>query len=274
MRKLIAITDYAEDDLARQEVKIAIEGYLTKNSANIDFVHSKPSTVHTGFLLMQLTNTVERYGHPEETLFFVNTDPRTQTKKGVEEAEGAKGLIIKLVSGIYVLGPNAGYCFSFIKDKIEVAYYYSTLDKGSQFRSRDNYARVLAHFMQYQENELEMEVVDKNLIPEFKDHVVGHIDNYGNIKTTIPHEYMKGKFEYNDEVEVEINGINKKAIYTHNLFGREPGILVIYPGSSGRPDNPFLELAVRLTFSDKDKGNANKLFNFPKPGIKVKINKS
>ncbi len=273
MKKLIAITDYAVDDLAKEEVKIAIEGFLSSNKASIDFVHSQPSTIHTGFLLMQLVNTIERYSHPEETIFFVNTDPRIQTKKGVEKAEGAKGLILKLHSGIYVIGPNAGYCFSFIKDKVQIAYYYSALDKGSQFRSRDNYARVLAHFMEYKDSELEMEEIDKNEIPDFKDMVVGHIDNYGNIKTTITHEYMKGKYEYGDEVEVKINGVKRKAIYTHNLFGREPGVLVIYPGSSGKPDNPFLELAVRLTFAQKDFANANKIFHYPKPGAKIELSK-
>ncbi len=272
MRKLIIISDWASDTLAVTEVKLAIEGFLDKKEiVNSDIVISQPSTIHTGFLLMQLVNTTQRYGDPEETVFFINTDPRIQTEKGVRLAEGAKGLIVKLTSGIYITGPNAGFCYSFIKDKIQVAYHYPPLDKGSQFRSRDNYARIISALLEYQEDSLELEQIDKNIIPEIRGKFVAHIDNYGNIKTTITHEDLKSRYHYNDQIQIQINGVKKKALYTDNLFGQEPGKLVIYPGSSGSPDNPFIEIAVRLNFDKSELVNAREIFKNPRIGSEIKI---
>jgi hypothetical protein len=34
---------------------------------------------------------------------------------------------------------------------------------------------------------------------------------------------------------------NKKSKYVDNLFGGEVGELVLYPGSSGKKDNPYLK---------------------------------
>lgn len=272
MRKLIIISDWVSDTLALAEVKLAIEGFLDKKEpVNSEIVVSQPSTVHTGFLLMQLVNTTERYNDPQETVFFINTDPRIQTNKQIRQAQGAQSLIVKLISGIYIVGPNAGYSYSFIKDRIQIAYHYPALDKGSQFRSRDNYARIVSALLEYQENTLDLDQVDKNIIPEIRGRLVAHIDNYGNIKTTISHQDLKGKYSYSDQVQIEINGIKKTAVYTDNLFGQEPGKLVIYPGSSGHPDNPLIEIAVRLNFDRDQLVNAREIFKNPRIGSEIKI---
>ncbi|GIW62667.1 MAG: hypothetical protein KatS3mg090_0493 [Patescibacteria group bacterium] len=273
MKKLIVIADWAEDTLAQSEVKIAINGFLdTDKSADISFVHSQPSTFHTGFLLLQLSNTVERYGNPQNTVFFVNTDPRNHTETGVRLSHGAKGVIALLISGCYVIGPNAGYSFSLIKNKIKRLFYYQPLDKGSQFRSRDNYPRIISALLESQEQDLELEEIDINNIPETRGFKVGHIDNYGNIKTTITLDDFKGKANLNEEITVIINGIKQKAVFTDNMFGQEPNKLVIFPGSSGKPDNPFLEIAVRLDFDKTDTtNNAASIFKYPSPGDEIII---
>lgn len=271
MKKLIVIADWVDDSMTCQEVRSSIEGFLHDPSApNISYVSSTPNTIHTGYILNQLVEIEERNGRPLETVFFVNTDPRLHTSLSIEESKGAEFVVIRLQSGIYICGPNAGKSFSFIKDKIQYAYRYPNLDKGSQFRSRDLYSRVAAHLMDTMEDELELEEMHTNLIPEIEGLVVGHIDNYGNIKTNVTLEYMKGKYELHEMVPVTINGVKHMVKYVSNLFGGTPGELVLYPGSSGHKDNPFMEITVWRHFDDSVTTGAHE-FKMPRPGMDVTI---
>lgn len=272
MKKLIVIADWASDTLTCSEVKIAVEGYLKNpEGVNIDFISSTPSTIHTTFLLNQIVEDVERFSRPLETVIFQNTDPRLDYKRPTKKAEGAKPLIIKLVSGIYVIGPNSGYDFSMIKDEIENVYQYVGINEEGQFHSRDLYARICAHLMDYLEDELELEELRKDIIPELTGFYIGHIDNFGNIKTTITYEDFKGKYEFNDILTIKINDTVKKVKYVSNLFGGKPGELVIYPGSSGKKDNRFLEISVWRYFTEKNPTTGIHEFNFPKPGDEIFI---
>ena len=272
MKKLIVVADWAHDSLTNQEVRTAIEGFVKNPSEmRVDFVSSSPSTIHTSYLLQQLVRTEERYGRPGKTVFFQNTDPRIQTKEGVEQAKGAEFIVVRLKSGIYMCGPNAGYDFSLLKPNIEYVYRYPGLNKGSQFRSRDLYSRVSAHLMDEMEDELDLEEQPSNCIPELRGHYVGHIDNYGNIKTTITLADLKGKVEHNEKVEIHINEIKKSAIYVSNLFGGTPGELVIYPGSSGDPANPYLEISVWRHFTEKDFSTGVHAFGMPRPGMEIQL---
>jgi S-adenosylmethionine hydrolase len=172
---------------------------------------------------------------------------------------------------LYVCGPNAGYSFALIKKGIEEFYVYQQMDKGSQFRSRDLYMKICALLLNDKQDEMELEESHTNLIPELSGFYIGHIDNYGNIKTTIPHSYLKGKYEYGDMIEVHTHTVQKKAKYVSNLFGGVPGELVIYPGSSGDPNDPFMEISVWRHFTEKETATGAKIFNNPPEGIKVEI---
>ncbi|MFZ6034844.1 MAG: SAM hydroxide adenosyltransferase [Patescibacteria group bacterium] len=272
MKKLIVIGDLFSDTLTCQEIKSAVEGFL-KDPTNIDisFVTSAPSTVHTGFLVSQIVQTEEGLGRPLETVIFHNTDPRIHTKDSTVKAEGALPLIVKLKSGIFITGPNAGYSYSMIKDKIDVAYEYKGLNVHGQFHSRDLYSRISAHLMDYLEDEMELDEVGPDKVPDLKGHYVGHIDNFGNLKTTITHQEFKGKYEYGDFVTVKINGVTKKAKYVSNLFGGVPGELVIYPGSSGKQDDRFLEITVWRHFTEAKPTTGIDEFNTPRAGAEVEI---
>lgn len=253
MKKLIVIADYCFDTLVTQELKSAVEGFVKDPTGiNTSFVASTPSTIHTAFLLLQIVTTEERYGRPHETVIFVNTDPRLEKSEKSDHAEGARGVVIKLNTGMMITGPNAGNCFSLIKSHIERVYTYSGLEKGSQFRSRDNYPSLLAYLMDYLDSELDLQEASTSTIPDYRGAHVGHIDNYGNIKTTMPQSALKGKFEYGDSVEVAIGEVSQTATYVDNLFGGAVGQLVIYPGSSGSPDDRLLEISAWSHFGNKD----------------------
>ena len=272
MKKLIVVADLAFDALSRAEIKITVEGFLkNSNASNISFVGSTPSTIHTGFLVNQLVEDVERYGRPLETVIFQNTDPRLHSRQSIEKASGAKPVIIKLKSGIYLLGPNSGYDFSMIKNRIEELYIYNGLNEKGQFHSRDLFSRLSAHLMDYMEDELEFEEISTNIIPELDKFYIGHIDNFGNIKTTIVEENFKGKYEYGELVNLKINEIVKKAKYVTNLFGDIPGELVIYPGSSGKKENRFLEISIWRYFTEGKPTTGIDEFNFPKIGSVIEI---
>lgn len=270
MKKLIVVSDWAAESLSCQEVKSVVEGFL-KNpiNANINFVVSSSSTIHTSFLLSQVVETEERYGRPLETVIFQNTDQRLEKTSAVKEAKGADFLIIRLRSGIYVCGPNSGYDFSFIRDKIDEVFIYKDLNKGSQFRSRDYYSKVCAHLMDYMEDELDLEEVHLNIIPPLNNYYVVHVAVFGNIKTNIRLHNLKGKYEFGDKVRIKINEIVRKAMLVSNLFGGSVGELIIYPGSSGQKDDPFLEIAVRNNFEQKNLTTGPSYFNNPAAGTEI-----
>ncbi|MEK7634216.1 MAG: SAM hydroxide adenosyltransferase [Patescibacteria group bacterium] len=273
MKKLIIVADWARDSLTNAEVGLAVKGFLKKEEKpEFYFVTSTPSTIHTGFLVNQVITTEERYGNPIETVVFQNTDPRLFSKEKLEKAKGSDPLIIKLKSGIYLTGPNAGNDFSFIKDKIDEAYVYQGVNEEGQFHSRDLYSRISAHLMEGLEDEMEMEEVSSNIIPELDKYYVAHIDNFGNIKTTIKKEVLKGKYEYGDLVTIKIGKTENKAKFVDNLFGGILGELVIYPGSSGTLDNPFLEVSAWQHFDEDNPKTGKDFFTNPRPGMEILLN--
>jgi len=272
MKKLIVVTDWGNDSLTCQEFRSATEGFSRNpNDAKINFVAATPSTINTGFIVSQLVEVEERFGRSLDTVFFVNTDPRIHATEGVEEAKGAEFIVVKLQSGITLCGSNAGNNFSLIKEKIKVVFIYRNLDKGSQFRSRDLYSRVSAHLMDSLDDELELEEIGVDIIPELQGFYIMHIDNFGNIKTNLTIENLRGKYELNDLVKVKIGDKEKMALYTTNLFGGKPGQLIIYPGSSGKKDNPFLEISVWRYFNEFNITTGLHEFNFPKPGFPISM---
>lgn len=272
MKKLIVISDWVDDSLTCQEFKSAFEGYLSSNEhPNIFFVSSTPSTIHTAFLLNQLIETEECFGRPLNTVIFINTDPRLPTNKVIEKTHGAKFMVTKLKSGIFVCGPNAGYCYSMIREKIDELFTYQGFDKKSQFRSRDFYSRICAHLVESKEDELELEECFLSEIPVLTDFYICHIDNFGNLKTNIKESYFKGKYEYGEIIEIEINKIKKKAKFVDNLFGGNPGELVIYPGSSGNIKDRFLEITVWRYFTEKKPTTGLHEFKNPRIGERIKI---
>jgi len=241
------------------------------SKVEVSFIASYPSTIHTAYLVSQIVETEEQYGRPLETVIFQNTDTRMQSTTGVDEARGAQFIIVRLASGMYLCGPNAGYDFSLVKEKVTNVFVYNGLDKGSQFRSRDLYSRVVAYLMDSLQDDLDLDEIGIDQIPDLQGFYIGHIDNFGNIKTTITVEELKGKHEYGDEVSITINDVTKKAKYVSNLFGGIPGELVMYPGSSGQKDNRYLEISAWRHFTEKEVTTGVHAFNTPHPGAKIEI---
>jgi hypothetical protein len=272
MKKLIVIADWAGDPLAQQEIRSTVEGYLQhQNGSNVSFVPSTPSTVHTGYLVGQIAEIEERYGKPLETVIYAHTDTRLNAATSREDTKGADFFVVRLGTGLYLCGPNAQHTYSFIRSQIQKVYRYNDIDLHTQYRARDAYARTVAHLMEAMEDELDLEEIHPNLIPPLQGHHVGHVDSHGTIKTTISKEELKGTYEYEQHVTVKINGIEKKLRYIPHLFASFQGELVIYPGSSGHLDEPYLDIGLWQSESDQQHKTAAEHFHSPKPGVEVHI---
>ncbi|MBP6994253.1 SAM-dependent chlorinase/fluorinase [Candidatus Woesebacteria bacterium] len=232
MKKLITIADWAADGLACQEVRTAVQGFLrAPTERDISFVPSTPSTIHAGYLARQVVETEDQYGQPLNTVVLVDVQ------------SPAELLIIRLKSGIHVLGPHTGNVFSFLLSTIEEVFTYPGLKIDSHFPARDAYARVAAHLMESLQDEMELEEGHLSLIPGVQDHYIGPIDSYGNIKTTIQESTLKEKYSYGDEIDVSIHETRKKVQFVSNPSSRDAGRLVIFPGASGDNHDPLLEIA-------------------------------
>lgn len=266
MKKLIVVADWASDSLSTQELLSSTEGFLKESAGSkISFVSASSSTIHTAFLIAQVVATENRLGRSQETVLFQNTDPR------LEDAAGAKFLILKLTSGLIVCGPNAGFDFSLIKGQIDQAFTYTGEDIKTQFRSRDFYARACAYLMDYLEDEMDLEEVSASSIPTLTGSHIGHVDNFGNIKTTLTAEVFKGKYDLGDMMPVVINKVKKEVRYVSGLFAGNLGELVIYPGSSGPRENPYLEISVWRHFTEENPTTGLAEFGNPRPGAEIQI---
>lgn len=274
MKKLVAVADWAADTLLCQEFRTAVEGHLQNQDIHprISFVASSSSTIHTAFLASQVIQTEEKLGHPVEQVVFVNSDSRLSADSEDTTARPGQFFIIRLQSGMYVCGPNAGYTFSLIRHKIDRIFTYSGIDESiRQHRFRDAYPRVLALVMENLEDEMETDEAHTHMVPALDHKIIGHIDTFGNIITTIPHEELKGKSEFGELVHVTVHGITKMATYVEHRFAGKPGHLVVYPGSYGDPGNAYLEVSVWQ--SKAEELGETGIHSFPdvRPGMKIEI---
>ncbi len=270
MKKLIIVSDWANDSLACQEVRSVIEGFLDNpSSPNITFLSSSVSSIHTAFIINQIVETEERYGRPLDTVLFQGSDPvESESENSVKTWSDL--FIIRLKSGLHIIGPNAGDVFSLIKPKIDAVFYYPGLAATGSFRARDVFARIVAHLMDSKQDDLDLEETHTNLIPQVEDYYVGHIDNFGNIITTIAESVLEENHTYGDKITVTINGITKTALYSKSLFDESSEGLIIYPGTTGNPDDPYLEISKYADFAQNATTGMNE-FNNPKPGMEIQV---
>ncbi|KKU43225.1 MAG: hypothetical protein UX60_C0032G0015 [Berkelbacteria bacterium GW2011_GWA2_46_7] len=269
-KNLILIADYCTDSLAVAEVELAMKRN-TKAPFSFTSVASRPfNTIHTGFLLDQLDRGLNPT-EAKQTVFFLNTDPRTHTKEEMPKGDGSPLFLLTLKSGAVVISPNAGYCLSFIKNRT-IKCEELTLDiSGTQFRSRDIFPLAVAKALEgdvptkWRRNESLESIPDLQ-----KGHYVLHVDNYGNVKTSITRkELTELGFEFGDKVIITIEKNKVLVSVLPSIFAGKPGSLVFAPGSSGDPTDPYCELSLR--FNGEVKKSAGSSVNWPEPGAKLQI---
>lgn len=248
------IADYGTGDPAFAEVKQQL--LMAIPQAQIHELSVPPfSTLATGFWIAQLGLNP---GSPER-LIYHNCAPRQDDPEARQDNEGEGLTYALLPNGVKVVGVNAGFTISFIKNNARELRTINVSRGGSQFRSRDVFPPAAAAIAKG-DFSLVGDAIDPSQIPDPPGDRVAWIDGYGNIKTTIPAHTVT--LEPQSKIVIRIGDVVSDAIYSDGSFKVAEGTLAFSPGSSGwaGPDGQpirWMELFLRG-------GNAWERFGRPK----------
>jgi S-adenosylmethionine hydrolase len=214
------------------------------------------STVATGFWIEQLGLHNPTF---DDLLIYSNTAPRIDDLEPRVANKGGELCYARLESGPEVVAVDAGYNFSFVKERIATLRRIDVAISGSQFRSRDYFPEKVAEIA---DGDLTSVAEEKRLddIPDSPQNTVCHVDGYGNIKTTI----RTSEFDLEpDHVDIELGEQSHTVSVASGVFAVEQGKLVIAPGSTGGDDS-YLEISQRG-------GSAANRFGDPSPGDDIQF---
>ncbi len=219
------IADYGTGDPAFAEVKQRLMMALPQ--AQIHELSVPPfSTLATGFWIAQLGLNPG----PSDRLIYHNCAPRKDDPEARQDNEGEGLTYALLPNGVQVVGVNAGYTISFIKNHAKELRTINVSRGGSQFRSRDVFPPAAAAIAQHDFSVLG-EAIAPSQIPDPPSDRVAWVDGYGNIKTTIPTQTQT--LEPQSKIVIRIGDIVSDAIYSDGSFKVPEGTLAFSPGSSG-----------------------------------------
>ncbi len=256
------IADYGPGDLAFAEVVQRIKQHLPDAEIMLTPVPSF-STLAAGFCVAQLGLNPA----PAGTLIFHNVAPRMDDKRVRAANAGERLAYARLISGVRVIGVNAGYSFSFVRGASEALRWVSVPAEGSQFRSRDLFPQAIAEIAQGRAGIL-AEEISPDQIPEIPKNRIAYIDGYGNLKTTLNRDSFS--FTPGTSVEVRIGKSQHKATASPASFEVPIGEMALAPGSSGWREASgktlhWMELFLRG-------GSAWEIFGKPPVGASIEIN--
>lgn len=221
------IADYGTGDPAFTEVTQRL--LMALPQAEIQVLSVPPfSTLATGFWIAQLGLNPG----PEPRFIYHNCAPRQDDPEARRDNEGEGLTYALLPNQVKVVGVNAGYTLSFIKDHAIVLRSVNVARGGSQFRSRDVFPQAAAAIVQ---NDLSLlgEELKRDQLPQVPLDRIAWVDGYGNIKTTIPADSVNLQPE--TKIVIRIGDVVSDAIYSDGSFKVSEGTLAFAPGSSGWP---------------------------------------
>ncbi|MBD2256511.1 SAM-dependent chlorinase/fluorinase [Pseudanabaena sp. FACHB-2040] len=221
------IADYGTGDPAFSEVTQRL--LMALPEAQVQLLSVPPfSTLATGFWIAQLGLNPG----PSQRLIYHNCAPRQDDPEARRNNEGEGLSYALLPNGVKVVGVNAGYTLSFIRQQAQVLQTVNVSRGGSQFRSRDVFPPAAVAILQ-EDFALLGDPLTPEQIPEVPMDRVAWVDGYGNIKTTIPAHTLDLKPE--TKVVIRIGDIVSDAVYSDGSFKVPEGTLAFAPGSSGWP---------------------------------------
>jgi hypothetical protein len=255
------IADYGMGDLAFAEVVQRIKVHLPDMEPVLTPVPAF-STIAAGLCIAQ----IGLHPSPPGTLIYHNVAPREDDPAARAQNAGERLAYARLPTGVRVIGVNAGYAFSFIKDVAEKLRWAASSAEGSQFRSRDVFPQAAAAIALGLPAALGHDL-DPESIPSPPVSAVAYVDGYGNLKTTIA--YDPDRVRPGKRITVRINERQHEATVSDGAFAVPHGELAFAPGSSGwtlRDGSTvrWIELFLRG-------GSAWNLFDRPAPGSFVAI---
>jgi hypothetical protein len=255
------IADYGPGDLAFAEVAQRLMLRLPDAEPVYTPVPAF-ATLAAGFCVAQLGLNPA----PAGTLVYHNVAPRADDEEARAGNEGERLAFARLPTGVRVIGVNAGYAFSFVRDAAEELRWVSVPAEGSQFRSRDLFPEALGAIVAGHPDALGREIPPSR-IPDVPASRVAYADGYGNLKTTL--EGTAFDVPSGTAVRVRIGARELTAAVSDGSFEVEEGELALAPGSSGwsgagGEETRWMELFLRG-------GNAWETFGRPDIGARVEI---
>ncbi|MDM9384322.1 SAM-dependent chlorinase/fluorinase [Chlorogloeopsis sp. ULAP01] len=222
---ICVIADYGTGDPAFTEVVQRL--LMAFPHAQVHSLSVPPfSTLATGFWIAQLGLNP---GYSDR-LIYHNCAPRQDDPQSRRDNEG-EGLTYALLSNdVKVVGVNAGYTLSFVKNHTKLLKVVNVSRGGSQFRSRDVFPPAAAAIVN-EDFSLLGDSIDPEQIPDVPLDRIAWIDGYGNIKTTIPADTIN--LEPETKVVIRIGDVVSDAVYSDGSFKVPEGTLAFAPGSSG-----------------------------------------
>ena len=230
------IADYGVGDPAFAEVVQKLT-YLDKNIRVYPTSVPSFSTVATGLWIAQLSSVNAFSG----LIVYSNTAPRTILPGFSEKASFGHLVYTKLANGVIVVAVNSGYCLSFIKNKIKTLHLVNVANHGSQFRSRDYYPDAVVGIA-HNDKKYIGSVVPVSSVPDVPENIIGFIDGYGNLKTTL--RQSKSAFPVGTKVTITVGRILRNGVVADEAYKVKDGDVSYAPGSTGGSDR-FMEIWVR-----------------------------
>ncbi|WP_447978603.1 hypothetical protein [Candidatus Nitrospira bockiana] len=253
------VADYGEGDLAFAEVIQRIKIYLPDAEPVVTPV-APFDTLATGFCIAQLGLNPA----PPGTIVYHNVAPRQDDEAARTRNAGERLSYARLPTGVRVIGVNAGYALSFIREDAEKLRWAAAPAEGSQFRSRDLFPQAAAAIALGRPNAL-AEDIPLSAVPAVPPRRIAYVDGYGNLKTTVrydPHKVRPGMV-----LKVDIEGVTQEATVSDGTFEVPQGRMAFAPGSSGWTTKRgevlrWIELFLRG-------GNAYEAFGQPRAGAEI-----
>ncbi len=173
------IADYGPGDLAFAEVAQRIKFYLPDAEPILIPVPAF-ATIAAGFCIAQLGLNEA----PTGTIIYHNVAPREDDEQARSGNAGEQLAFARLSTGVRVIGVNAGYAFSFVREVADLRWA-AVAAAGSQFRSRDLFPQAAAAIALGQPDAL-AEPIQPSDIPEVPQNRIAYVDGYGNFKNNHP----------------------------------------------------------------------------------------
>jgi hypothetical protein len=209
------IADYGPGDLAFAEVAQRIKVYLPDAEPLYTPVPAF-ATLAAGFCVAQLGLNPA----PPNTLIYHNVAPRKDDEEARAGNEGERLAFARLPTGVRVVGVNAGYAFSFVRDAAEELRWISSPTGGSQFRSRDQFPEAAGEIVAGSTVTLAGEI-EPSAIPDAPTDRVAYADGYGNLKTTAEHDALATSSGMG--LRIRIGETERGAIVSDGTFEVEEG---------------------------------------------------
>lgn len=255
------IADYGFGDLAFAEVVQRLKLYLPDAEPILTPVPPF-ATLAAGFCIAQLGLNQA----PAGTIIYHNVAPRQDDEQARAGNAGERLAFARLPTGVRVIGVNAGYAFSFVRDLAAELRWAAVPAEGSQFRSRDLFPEA-AGAIALGQPEAVGEPISPSDIPDVPPNCIAYIDGYGNLKTTIKHEVIQAGGH--STVRLKIGESEQEAIASDGSFAVESGQLAFAPGSSGWTDAQGQQMRWMEVFLRG--GNAWESFRSPSIGTSIQI---